>query len=447
MSYYVSAISSLVLQTVSPVLVLVGLLLCQGVARADVIDVDAIKKWQEKLGEASTPDDSIAALQHLFDLTGRTDEGVFSFPLISLAERVKDHGLCLDIIRKVVNKNTSDTLLVDSLYHIVHRLPRSDNQQETLIFIEMRQLLTNLYEMCYDERNDCLNTLVMGYDDDPSANLYDRIRPLYRLTAVAGSAVGGDIYAEYMDRLNMLISALPDSLGPLSSLFYTQASIAYTLNEEYAKSVQANKRLLSIIEGLKERNDARGYGNANYNVNEFVALRRMLASFPALTPEEIEQYHSRIIRLTEEDPEIYEEYHDVGRVEAYYLVATGRYGEAIPVLMKAIANKANAQYRPHMLEMLVDCCELTGNRDIILDAYREYTSSLEKQLGKRRIDNINSMRLLLDMNADFRDMLCDSEEQRCQSEALYRVATYVAVAVALAAVIALVVVVRRRRRQ
>ncbi len=289
--------------------------------KAELIDADAVKVWQGKLAIAENADDSIAALYNLFDLTKRYDAGVFSCPLLELSSRTMDYTIYLDVLRKVANRNARDQKMMDSLYEVIKEVPASDDQQETLIFIEVRRLQAMLNNMPKDERFRYLYDLVANYRDDPSMPLYSRIRSLYLLTTVLSKTVGGDIYDDYMDRLYLLIKELPDQLGPLSSLYFTQASVSSTLSGEYERGAAINRKLLSIIHSLKARNEANGFAYANYNNNEYSVLRRLITNYPALQQEEIDSCYMRIKELVAIDDELKEEYATVMRVEAFYLVA------------------------------------------------------------------------------------------------------------------------------
>lgn len=412
---------------------------------AEVISVDSVKEWQARLAGATTPDDSIVALYNLFDITLRSDAGVYSDPLIALAERNKDYDVELDILRKVSNTfNGRDTAKMDSLLNIARAIPPSDDQRETVIFIEMRSLLGRLDLMDEPERVDMLHKFINEYHDDDEAGLYDRILSLYKLTMTLGLTVGGDLYSDYMDRLHLLIKELPDSIGPLSSLFHTQASMIYTINNENDKAIEANRKLLGIIDTLKAKNSRRGFIHFNYDRTEYVALRRLLACFETLSRDEIERYNARLLELAAANPAIADEYNSMRRSESFYLYGTGRYAEAIPVLRHAVAQPGNANYRPKLYHMLISCAEKTGNQAVGAEARNGYISALEERLEQSKLDKIRELQILLDANTASREHLQVVREEYEDSMFAYRIGIAAAALIALAA-IALLFFSRRRQ--
>lgn len=407
-------------------------IICAGIifpAQADVIDVEAVKEWQKKLTEVSTPEDSISVLYNLFDLTKRYDHGVFSEPLLSISERTMDYDVFLDVLRKVANRaangTSSNIATLDSIMEIVKSVPANDNQQETLIFIEVRRLQALLNSMSRDEKFDCLYELVTNYHDDPSKPLYTRIRPLYLLTVALGKTVGGDIYLDYMNRLQILINQLSDPVGPLTSLFYTQAAVSNTLNGEQEKAVETNKQLLDIIDSLQARNSVHGYQFVNYNNHRYVTLRRLLANYRMLTQDEIDSYYSELRKLVAEDSEIAEEFNTGARSESYYLVAKKKYAQAIPVLEKALANEKNAGYKLNLLRMLLESCEAIGDYAKVSAVRQDYINALEKNLATQQKEKIAELQLLLDLTSDFRDQLVESETKYQSSLRHYRTALWI----------------------
>ncbi|MCM1029598.1 MAG: hypothetical protein NC342_03240 [Pseudoflavonifractor sp.] len=400
-------------------------------ASADVINVDDMKRWQKKLAEARNPKDSVTILFNLFDISLRNDAGVYSEPLIHIASRVMDYDTELDVIRKVINKNDTNTILVDSLKRLVERVPVSDNQRETLIFIEVRKLLGDLSTMNETERVKVLHRLIEEYEDDPTKGLYERILPLYKLTMALGMTVGGDLYSDYMDRLSVLVRQLPGDNGPLTSLYATQASLIYTIMGDHGKAVEANRQYLQIVDELKSRSLQQGHIFASYKNNEYLALRRMLVNYQALSEEEVDSVYSRMCRLTENDPELSQEFRHVLRAKSYYLVAKKRYPEAIVAIREALKNEGNRNYKLQMLKMLIESAEATGDRTILAEARTEYIASLENSLNAKRTDKIRELQLLLDVNATSQERLDDVKKALQESDAHYRLVITVIVTVAI----------------
>lgn len=390
------------------------------IVRADVINVHHIKEWQKNLVEAKTPQDSVDILYNLFDISLRNDTGVYSKQLIQLCERLRDYDTELDIIRKVVNKNDRDDAVVDSMIQIVSRIPFSENQRETMIFIEIRKLLGDLYDMDEAERMKILNDLILKYEDDPSRSLYDRILPLYRLTVVLGMTVGGDLYADCMERLAILIRQLPKKKGPLTSLYTTQAALIYSILGEHEKSVEANRAYLDIIRELVAENEAKGRIYASYKNNIYLALRRMLTNYQALNAGEVDSIYTAMCQLTEDDPELASEFNDMARAKSFYLVAKKRYPEAMTSIKTALNNEKNRNYRTRLLKMLIESAEAVGDRQTLAEARAQYIDLLETGIEAARSGKIRELQLMLNVNSSSQDRLDDAEDELKDSSDRYR---------------------------
>lgn len=414
-------------------------------SEASVINVGEVLEWQRRLAEATTANDSIRALYNLFDITLRRDSGVYSMQLVELADREKDYAVELDILRKLSNTADGDSVAMDRLLELVNRVPPSDDQRQTMIFVRMRDLLGRMELMTEEERFRMVNELIQTYRDNPEASLYDRILPLYSVTMALGMTVGGDLYSDYMDRLSLLIKELPDSLGPLNSLFHTQASMIYTMNNEKEKAVAANLKLLSIIEGLKKMNEARGFTYFNYETVEYVALRRLLANYEILSREDVERYYNCILELVEQNPRIAADFNKLQRTQSFYLVATGRYGEAIPVLKKALSNERNANYRTTLSLMLIRSADKAGDIQSARQAREEYIKALEQRLARAELDKIRELQILLEANSHSLERIDELEDDNNATVMSYRIALYAVSALAAVALILLLVIVYRDR--
>lgn len=439
-----SSLSSSIKKLTVAILAASGLFSCV-YAQAEVIDSHAIKEWQTKLANASTTEDSITALYNLFDISRRWDNGVFSTPLLEISRRNMDYDIFLDIIRKVSIKKSNTVEDLDSLIEIINQVPINNNQQETLLFLEMQRLLTQLSKMSQSEKFECLYDLIINYQDNPDESLYNRIRPLYLLTLTLGKTIGGDIYNDYLERLQLLINELPDNSGPIASLFYTQASVSNTLYGDHARAVETNRRLLQISDSLQQRSIDRGYNYANYNNTRYTALRRLLANYENLTAQEVEDYYSQIQSLVAEDPSLAYEFTHNGRAQSYYLIATKRYAEAIPVLEMAIKKKANSSYKLMLVKLLLEACEATGNQTKINSVRQLYIDALEDSHEFRRNEKIAELQMLLDLTADFRDRIVETEKQNDKEVSSLKTALWIVSGAALLLLLALIYVGIKRR--
>lgn len=415
--------------------------------RATVIDMAAMKEWQNRLARSKNAADSITALYNLFDISLRNDSGVYSAPLVQLTSRTKNFDVMLDVLRKLGNSMRADSIAYRSIREAIAQTPPSEDQYESLLFIDLTRFNWEVSNMSDAQRMTLLQRLIADYQDNPDTSLYDRILPLYRITILLGRTVGGDLYSDYMDRLYLFIKELPDPNGPLSSLYYTQAATAYTFTNEPEKAVKACKRLLEITDNLKELNQKQGYLYANYNSVEYIYLRRMLVNYPALTDEEIEQYCGRLMELVNEDARLRQEFNYLGRARGYYLVATKRYAEAIPELMKSLRNETDREFRTRAYPMIILSAKESGNMKVLNEISADYIAMLEEERAARQIEKINELQLLLDINAGSKERIRQLNESYTHDTQRLTVALVIVSVIAAAAIIMLIITAARHRRR
>ena len=113
-----------------------------GYANARSVD-ETEKKLNQQLAAAHSPKDSIKILYNLFDLVPRKEKVKYSTVLYKLAERQQRYDIQLDLLRQMSQLpgmfNNTDSLFI-VLNEEVARIPRSREQEETAIFIRIRQV-------------------------------------------------------------------------------------------------------------------------------------------------------------------------------------------------------------------------------------------------------------------------------------------------------------------
>ena len=75
----------------------------------------------------------------------------------------------------------------------------------------------------------------------------------------------------------------------LRNMYLVQKAMIETDNDQHAKAVASDKRLLEVIKHLKDRYVSQGRLYRNYDVNEYVCYRRLLGNYAALTPKDIDE--------------------------------------------------------------------------------------------------------------------------------------------------------------
>ena len=173
----------------------------------------------------------------------------------------------------------------------------------------------------------------------------------------------------------------------------------------------------------------------------------MLVNYPALTDTEIEMYCDKLMKLVDEDERLRQEFNHLGRARGYYLVATKRYAEAIPELMKSIHHENDREFRTRAYPMIILSAKESGNMKVLNEISADYIAILEEERTARQIEKINELQLLLDINAGSKERIRQLNESYTHDTQRLTVALIIVSIIAAAAIIMLIITAVRHRRR
>ena len=352
-----------------------------------------------ELSQAKTPQDSIPLLYHLYDLANRTDKGNYNNLIFSAARHSHNNKVQLDIIRNTCNIYISSDSAMAICQKEAEEMPESCDQKETVTFIKVNRISARVRISSESEKQKMLQKLIGEYKHGKSVDPYDNVLQLYTLCIYLGSTSQGELYTQYMEKLENEIKQLPTGGSRiLSTLFYTQSAIIYTNNEKYAKAIAADKELLKIIEKLTEEYRSQGRIFRNYDRSYYNCYRRILSNYPALEEEEVEYYYHRIVELCKKNPTIENDYHTTGRPLIYYLMSSRKYAEVLPYLKKYINVPDNARLKRQFLKLLIEAATATGDNTTLLQATTKYNKMLEEYNQLKAEEKYRELQILYDVN-------------------------------------------------
>ncbi|MBD5308661.1 MAG: hypothetical protein HDS15_05220 [Bacteroides sp.] len=382
--------------------------ICHGREESDSVRI-LRGQWEQKLSQARNPADSVKALYNLFDITKRKGGMKYLRILYDLAERNNDVDTQIDILETIASVYASRDSLSETQAKVyseclsrINALPDSPSKNEAEVYIKLQEYMANFIKLSGAAKQDSLPVLIERYADNKNDNIYDRVLKLYKLAMSLGYSVGGDLYSDYLDRLQLLIENLPSGNGTLKSLYYTHAATAYSLNNEYKKAYNADRQLISIYEALRRRHKARERPYYDYDSKLYASYRRMLGNYPVVSDKNIRKYNDSIQRIAGSNPIIRNDMIENPRAEAYYLYASGQYAKALPVLKTTIAHPRNKELRRKLLKMLINSAEKVGDKQTLYEATVEYNKHLESYIRQQLKSKLRDMQLFFDIN-DIKD--------------------------------------------
>lgn len=358
-----------------------------------------IKLLNQELSTAKTSADSIPILYNLFDISPQQAKPAIGEQLYLTANNAHENEAVLDILRNLANLYLKNDSLQTILINRVELLPETRQQAATKTFLVLSRAATRASLSSEEDRQAYLLKILDQYQSvNDNRTLIQSIEQLFRVCIYLGASTQGTLLGGYMDRLGELIDQLPPGYEPLRNMYYVQADIIYGNINEPAKALKASNRLLDIIKGLEKDYHKKGRIYRNYDRYYYLIYRRILSNYSSLSPEDVDNYYSKIKELAEKNSDLAADIADNERVEVYYLMSKGRYAEAIEILKRQIDNPRQVQHQRRMLEEMVKAASEEGDKDALLMASTRLNDYLQKYIALNANEHYNELKILYDIN-------------------------------------------------
>lgn len=359
-----------------------------------------IDSLHSALPEAKTYNDSVSIYYDLFDLHTRRDKKTDGMVLLYLAAAHNDESVQLDIARRIASASASiDTAICTTLLRHVEKMPESRERDATRSFIFLTKMRSEAIDSSEKVRQQRLNEYLHRYREDKDITPTENMEMLFVICSYLDITVPGDMLAKYINKLEEAIKKLPFHLYGIYNMYYLDASIIYSNFGDADKAVEANKKLLDIIDKLAEQSRAQNRRYRDYATHYYNTYRRILSNYTALTDNEVEYYYDRIKALTETSLDCHYDFNNSQRPTIYYLMAKKRYGEALTILKKQIDNPANASSRRLLYKQMLQAATEIDDKGAMLQAAMAYNQILENYLIQNSIERGRELQTLYDLNS------------------------------------------------
>lgn len=403
---------------------------------------DVYDSLQKKLATVRSSEDSLKLLYDLYDLSSRTQKVEWGWQICKLLDPARNRTAYLDILRQLSGIEKSDSMLV-CLEKMACSVPESEEQKECYTYIRIQHLTLQVQNETQAKQRQVLMGIMKDEKAEQKYELYDNILQLYAMCIYLDKVTGGNLYIEYLDRLEQLIRKVPKHLYALRNLFYTRSAIAYSNKGVHEKALEADRELLRIIKGLEKKYRDKGRYYRNYSVNYYVCYRRMLSNYDGLKKEEVEECYRRITELCEGNEFLRTSFEEEPRPKVYYLMAMKRYAEAIPYIRKTMNYSGLSQnYRRQMLVLMKEAATATNDSATLLQALVEYNGVLEQYNRENSEELYRELQIRYGVN-DLEQQNRELKLQKQESELEAKQKTIMIVLVALIVVVILLVITYR----
>ncbi|MDE6464351.1 MAG: HAMP domain-containing histidine kinase [Muribaculaceae bacterium] len=416
-----------------------------GATLAEPIDrQNALAVEHDKLSRARTAADSLPIVYNIFDLALGTHRVEMSDTLYWLAQRTGDTSVLLDAIRNRANLRHAVPGMLGQLRAEVDAIEPSDDRSETRLFIDMLALRDSINAITDEEEAmDRLAASIADMSSFLSGTPSEKALELYALCIFTERATHGELLTTFVDRLDKHLQSMNLPNGAVIRLFYTHAAMAFAGNNNQRLMLDIDRRMLDAMDSLRAEYRAAGRIYRNYETNRFTALRRILGAYELLEPSELEDYYGRIVELARRNPQIAADAGNNPRAKVFYLMAHGRYREAMPLLRHCIDLPQNARYKRPLLEAMVKAAQETGDSAAQLEASMKLNALLNYSLQMRQQDNFRELQLF----ADISDLVVQKKQlekqQRLDAEKASRTTKTIAGVALLVMLLLIVLLVRQ----
>lgn len=293
---------------------------------------------------------------------------------------------------------TNDSML-QLLISRVEKLPESPGKQSALVYINVMSTSNLVRSLARDEREERLRDYLARHAKSEGFDAYERIQYLFDLCTYLRMSTEGELLANYFQELQTLIDSLPESDLNLKYLFYTQAADSYLANTMIPEVVKANKTLLDIIGELEAQYELQSRKFPGYDIAAFNCYRRLLLCHDALSKDEVDEYYSKLVSLSERNPSLPNLSAEKKKATINYLMSKKRYTEAIPLIKELLNDNATtSEGKLYFADALIKAAEYVGNKEDLLFALEMSNRMLKNRIEKKTTESYKDLQMVYEVN-------------------------------------------------
>ncbi len=423
------------------------LLTCAGAGATKVNRVDEIERQlKSDLASTSSRKDSIRILYDLFDLVPRQEKISYAKKLYNVAKSENNTAVRLDIIRQLSQMTTLMPVSSDSIYAYLNQeiatIPRSKEQEETAVFLRLRQVAE---EVQYSDARQIESRITqLLAEEEKAKNLplnYRVIRLFAIVQYLSNSGIEGSMLGEYVGMLRERTNQADFKLYAINNIILSASANIYSNVGDAKNAVAVDKELLKVIENLEKDYHKKGRQYRDYSPNKYIIYRQMLMNYDALTPKEIEDYYDKIQLYKAMDEDVAKAENNTHLADLAYAMAKKDYATALPILKKQLEVEKQPAKRLRLLHWLQTAAEGIGDKESQIKALQLYNSLLID----RDTSSTSERAMELDIRTRVSELQADKtylqfENDREEKEAMRRMMTFVCIGWVIFAIILFVLI-------
>lgn len=359
-------------------------------------DLNAVKR---SLNEANTLRDSIKLMYGIYEASPASLKGKAMDEMYDFAIARSEFHVANDILRLGSKQfETNDSMLAKYISR-AEKLPDSKEKQGTLAILNIVAGSNKMKALEKSRREAALRDYMSRYAESKEYEPYKRLEFLFLLCKYLRTSTGGELLTTYLQELQTLVDNLPADELALKYLFYSQAANIYLSNDNISNGVEANKKLLDIIDSLKKKCEANGYSFHEYDATAFECYLRLLRCHNVLEPDEVEAYYSKIMPLIEGNPEFMRLSSQGKKPMIYLLMSKNQYRQAIPLIKEQLDNKDNTEVeRLYLVSALVKAAEAVGDKETLQSALELSNEMFRERIENKAAESYRDLQMIYEVN-------------------------------------------------
>lgn len=393
------------------------------------------------LPSAATSHDSLTILFNIYDLSPETGKRAMAEEVARAAGRTTDTIARLEMIIRRSTFAENDSAKLHSLAKELSAFGDTERTREISLYIDV--LLIRLRAQYDYELDSRLPELIQIYNTRRDLDNYDQVRLLFSICTYMSRRTHGDLLEHYMSRLDDALFRLPLHTGAIRYYIYSLASPIYCANGNPDLALRADKKILNIVDSLSTVYAQRGRPYNTFVAHRYDSYRRMMANYENISYSQAVQYYNNVEDLCAEYPQIKAEAESNPIIKAFYYMATKQYGEALPLLKKAIATGKNSDFERQLYRAQWEAAHDAGTTAEKLKAGDDFIRVMLAENAATKAERLRELKILDD--AAKLTKLNESEKDRKVSKKYHFTAIMLAVAVIV--IIGLIVMILLNRRR
>ena len=348
-----------------------------------------IDSLEREMASAVNTADSLAIAVNLYDASSRERQFERANTAFDLARRTGNTGLKMEMLRNLANINTSDSLF-NYYLSCLDKDDTTPEQQLTRLYIKIRQNIEAARNSSAETSRERVKEIMDRLESPDDIDVLTRLEILFSLCSYLEQISNGELLTDHLKAIGDIIEAMPEKLDALTTLYLTQSSLTYTSMRLLDKAVKADKRMLEFLDHIEEGYHAKGRKFKDFAYGRYIIYRRLLGNYEALTPDEVDEYHSAARQAARTEPLAYKDFTRIRRPDMYYYMKHKAYHKALP-LLKFEAHQTERPQLLYVRRLLVNCLieasQATNDRETLLDALL-----LSRNLDDNEMTRESSMR-------------------------------------------------------